>query len=286
MNSNNQRAMSFYPNNKKPINHNLINKSVANNNVNNYNNIFNNVQEPINYVDNNINENVELALLTINLSYSKFKLMDKNHLEQYINSVSFSSSENRKFIISHNILSRELDRINNKIIKQDFIDNSISNKNTQANNTFYNIIDSNGINNFDNGINNFDNGINNFDNEINKFDTTNTNNKSYLEPDEFNLNIPSTNTNIYVGNIEPILKQPQRKNLDALTYNGNMNNQISAPRILNHMPGISFNPISQQKYNQQSNQQLNPGLKVNSNRGQSRANLDIGGPVENYIKIN
>lgn len=205
---NNTKTTSFYP--IKKSNH--INFQNLNFNNTNYNfqNIINNDNE---YV---INDSVELALITLNLTYKQFKIMNYDDLDNYTKVVAGNHSfDNKKFYLAFNILANELYNLQQKqIIKQE-----VSREQTHIkNNPFINY----------------------------------NQNALVIEPDEFKLNLCSlTNTKPINKNIaqtqvhtqdntqQQFNLQPKR-NLDLSTYSGN---PFGMPKITNNNYGNSIKPI-------------------------------------------
>jgi hypothetical protein len=229
MYSNNTKVASFYPTVKKPLN-NFINQ-----NFNSTNQINLNKGSSINNTNNNINnisDSVELALITVNLSYPRFKTMNHDELDNYIKTMAYNNNfESKKYILSLNILLNELNKIQqNNIAKQVIhMDEIKPNANLEKR-----IL------------------VNNFD----------TSQMAFIEPDDFKLNIPITqttstisntsfsimnNANSYNTNSDNVTSQSQKfaikqnKNLEMSTYNGN---PYGIVKITNSQPGNSVRPFN------------------------------------------
>lgn len=215
--SNNPKVASFYPTAKK-TNHfnnyqnaNFINQNLGNQTINNELNFINNN-------NNSMSDSVELALITVNLNYARFKSMNMYELETYIKNMTINNTyDNKKYFLALNILLNELKKIQqNLIIKQ----NISQNEKSKINN---NSIDFNNV--------------------------------AVIEPDEFNLDINSQinhsvpPSNFFIkqdfinqSNVsQPKLAIKQNRNLDLSTFHGN---PYGVTKITNNNPASSVRPIN------------------------------------------
>ena len=229
--SNNPKVASFYPTNKSS-NTNFYNQLSANTTMTNSfgaNNsmLFTNNQ-PINYQNKSISDSVELALITVNLSYSKFKSMDKEELDNHIKVAAYNNGyESKKFLLALNILNAEIDKTQHNIIKQQSPQNNKSYVDTQENKINMSEVICVEPDEF-----NLDTHMSNSDN------STNYTYESRSQPISFVNNINNTNT--FNPNQKFIIKQ--NKNLDMSTYSGN---PMGIFKITNSQPVNSVRPINQ-----------------------------------------
>jgi hypothetical protein len=209
---NNIKTTSFYP--SKKVNHSNFQNLSLNNTSYNFQNIINNGND---YV---IIDSVELALITLNLTYKQFKIMNYDDLDNYTKTIAGNHSfDNKKFYLAFNILANELYNLQQKqIIKQE-----VSKEQTH--------IKTNPFTNFNQNV-------------------------IVVEPDEFKLNLCSlSNTKQMNKNImqnQPITQVhnqtqeqskftiQQKKNLDLSTYSGN---PFGITKITNNNYGNSIKPI-------------------------------------------
>lgn len=227
--SNNTKISSFYPTNKRPNTHN--NNSFTNNknnlSNNNINNLFINNQF-LNYQNDSISSSVELALITVNLSYPRLKLMSVEELDNYVKTMAYNNSyDSKKYLLALNILTEEIEKKQNNVIKQQLPNNQNKNNKDLQNNKI------------------------------------NMNEVLYIEPEEFNLNTNfNSNNNDYLTNHTNQSKSNsvfflndtntsennyklfarQNKNLDMSTYSGN---PLGTFKITNNEPFNSVRPINQ-----------------------------------------
>jgi hypothetical protein len=208
--SNNQKIASFYPTGRK--NHNNNYKFTQQTTSQNFVNFINDNKN----VGSNeyISESVELALITVNLSYARFKTMNMDELDNYVKTSSFDNSfNNRKYLLALNILLREKQRVQQtEIIKQEPLKNQ-KEKNVLNNN------------------------FNNFSQSL------------VYEPDEFKLDFnvfETDNKKIFnINNNHQSVETPkfsikQNKNLDLSTFNGNPHGIV---KITNNNPANSVRPF-------------------------------------------
>jgi hypothetical protein len=237
--SNNSKVASFYPVNKRSNTNfnNFITNPTANSFSTNYNNLAFGDGQCLNYQDNSISDSVELALITVNLSHNRFKSMNREELDSYIKSIAYNNSfESKKFLLALNILTAEIDKTYNNIIKQQ----PVINKNKNQNNNQYLKSD--------------------YDFQEKKI---NMNEVICIEPDEFNLNTnlhssdnftsytnssmsqgfsPNINpTDPYNKNINKNVPFKQNKNLEMSTFSGN---PMGTFKITNNQPMNSLRPIN------------------------------------------
>lgn len=239
--SNNPKVASFYPTNKRPntnfYNHSLTNTLMTNSSTNNDNLSFTNNQ-PLNFQNKSISDSVELALITVNLSYTKFKSMSREELDNYVKIAAYNNSyESKKFLLALNILIAEIDKTHNNVIKQQLPLNQNKNQNYNQNNNSY------------------------FDYQEKKI---NMNDVICVEPDEFNLNTHMNscdnstnythepisqsmsflnNTNNYNdSSTSQKFSIKQNRNLDMSTFSGN---PLGTFKITNSQPVNSLRPINQ-----------------------------------------
>lgn len=251
--SNNPKVASFYPTNKRPntnfYNHSLTNTLMTNSSPNNMSFIDN---QALNFQEKSISDSVELALITVNLSYTKFKSMNREELDNYVKIAAYNNSyESKKFLLALNILIAEIDKTHNNVIKQQLPLNKNINKNYNQN---YN-----------------QNNNSHFDFQEKKI---NMNEVICIEPDEFNLNTHmdssdnfsnytndpilqtmsffnnsnnSTNSNnSYNSNTGQKFSIKQNRNLDMSTFSGN---PLGTFKITNSQPVNSLRPINQSHKN-------------------------------------
>lgn len=216
--SNNQKIASFYPTTKR---NNFI--PVQTNKQNNVNNNFNLTRETQN---NQMSDSLELALITVNLTYARFKLMDANEIDNYVKTMLFNNSyDSRKYQLALNILLEENNKLQKSyVIKQISAAEQNKSKSMLEEKISFNKIDYSQI-------------------PVNI-------------PDEFNLNISSIPTTplpistINFGNntnndntsqqTQPFFIR-QNKNLDLSTYSGN---PLGITKITNNNPINSLRPIN------------------------------------------
>lgn len=242
--SNNPKIASFYPTAKRPTNFYQNTNLVGNNNI--YNNekfnIFNKNES------NNISDSVELALITVNLSYARFKTMEREELENYIKTMAYNNGyDSKKYLLSLNILMGEFNKIQQSyIIRQDLYKEQNKPK-TALENTLM---------------------------VQQKF---NINELAVIEPDEFNLNIPvipinKTPTTNFIfkndTNFDNLTQQSQNfsikqnKNLDMSTYSGN---PFGVTKITNNNPVSSVRPINQiNKFNIDNSNTIDKSNSLNT----------------------
>jgi len=221
--SNNPKVASFYPTAKK-TNHfnnyqnaNFINQNLGNQNVNNEFNFINN---------NSLSDSVELALITVNLNYPRFKSMNMYELETYIKNMAINNAyDNKKYFLALNILLNEAKKIQQSlIIKQNISQNEKSKIEPKINNSI------------------------------------DFNNVAVIEPDEFNLDInseinkPTPQSNFFIKqdftnqtNVsQPKFTIKQNRNLDLSTFHGN---PFGVTKITNNNPVSSVRPINRTNEN-------------------------------------
>jgi hypothetical protein len=221
--SNNPKVASFYPTAKK-TNHfnnyqnaNFINQNLGNQNVNNEFNFINN---------NSLSDSVELALITVNLNYPRFKSMNIYELETYIKNMAINNAyDNKKYFLALNILLNEAKKIQQSlIIKQNISQNEKSKIEPKINNSI------------------------------------DFNNVAVIEPDEFNLDInseinkPTPQSNFFIKqdftnqtNVsQPKFTIKQNRNLDLSTFHGN---PFGVTKITNNNPVSSVRPINRTNEN-------------------------------------
>lgn len=214
--SNNSKVASFYPTIKR-TNHfnNNQNANFINQNLSNKFNNFNN--------NDTTSDSVELALITVNLNYARFKSMSIPELDSYVKTLAFNNSfDNKKYLLALNILLNEAQKIQqNIVIKQDVKQNNQK--------TFFEKKTS--------------------DNSID------FNNVAVIEPDEFNLDInseinkPTPQSNFFIKqdftnqtNVsQPKFAFKQNRNLDLSTFHGN---PFGVTKITNNNPVSSVRPIN------------------------------------------
>lgn len=220
MYSNNTKVASFYPAVKKPLN-NFINPNLKTTNQNNFNK-----GSPINNTGNNISESVELALITVNLSYTRFKSMNRDELDNYVKTMAYNNNfDSKKYILSLSILLTEMDKIQqNNIVKQ--------------------------IIHTDEPKKTFEQKI-----IVNNYDVSQM---AFIEPDEFKLNNSINQTPPTIASNTPFtimnnrnsdnmtsqtqqFSIKQNKNLEMSTYNGN---PYGIVKITNSHPGNSVRPLN------------------------------------------
>lgn len=228
-------------------------------------------REPMMPVELIMNDSLELALITCNISTQRFKVMTRNDLENYVKNLAYHSGfDNKKYLLSLNILLNEYDKHQaNNIVnqvqmnkKQEYIEKNIYHQ---------------------------------------KIDNTTL----YIEPEDFKLpnNIKQNNinennftikqnSNIKENNIR------QNKNLECSSYNGSIFGSI---KTLNNNPSISFKPknefVKEIKFNEnikpniqlkQSNNIINQGSFIqtsfNLNNKKRNSNLDVGNS-NNYVFV-
>lgn len=212
--SNNSKVASFYPTIKK-TNHfnnnqnaNFINQNLANG-FNNFNN------------NETTSDSVELALITVNLNYARFKSMSIPELDNYVKTLAFNNSfDNKKYLLALNILLNEAQKIQHSlIIKQNIPQNEKSKIESKINNSI------------------------------------DFNNVAVIEPDEFNLDInseinkPVPKSNFFIKqdiinqtNVsQPKFTIKQNRNLDLSTFHGN---PFGITKITNNNPVSSVRPIN------------------------------------------
>lgn len=232
--SNNSKVASFYPTNKRPIanfhNHSLTNPvSAHTNNISFINN------QAINYQDKSISDSVELALITINLSYVNFKSMNREELDNYVKNVAYNNNyESKKFLLALNILNAEIDKTHNNIIQQTPVNNSNNNKShfdSQENKINMNEVMCVEPDEFD-----LDTNMTNFDN------STCYSHESHPQTISFINN--ANNKNMINSGQQFIIKQ--NKNLNMSTYSGN---PMGTFKITNNQPVNSLRPINQSHKN-------------------------------------
>jgi len=226
--SNNPKVASFYPTAKK-TNHfnNYQNANFINQNVGNQNFANQTVNNELNFINNNYNsvsDSVELALITVNLNYPRFKSMNVHEVETYIKNMAINNAyDNKKYLLALNILLNEAKKMQqNLIIKQ----NIPQNEKSKINN---NSIDFNNV--------------------------------AVIEPDEFNLDINSQMTtqitpqpNFFIkqdftnqSNVsQPKFAIKQNRNLDLSTFHGN---PFGVTKITNNNPVSSVRPINRMNDN-------------------------------------
>lgn len=123
MYSNNQKISSFYPTSKKTSNtYNSANSSRIKNTILSNQNPNINIQSnqptntTINFVEKNISDSTQLALLTVNLTWQRLKSMELFELENYIKTLAYNNSfDSKKYLLALNILTQELILIKNQI---------------------------------------------------------------------------------------------------------------------------------------------------------------------------
>jgi hypothetical protein len=222
--SNNPKVASFYPTAKK-TNHfnnyqnaNFINQNLGNQNLNNEFNSINN--------NNSLSDSVELALITVNLNYPRFKSMNMYELETYIKNMTINNAyDNKKYFLALNILLNEAKKIQQSlVIKQNISQNEKSKIEPKINNSI------------------------------------DFNNVAVIEPDEFNLDIkseinkPTPQTNFFIKqdftnqtNVsQPKFAIKQNRNLDLSTFHGN---PFGVTKITNNNPVSSVRPINRTNEN-------------------------------------
>jgi hypothetical protein len=242
MHSNNSKIASFYPSQKRPSNQNLFNNNLGNSvgifpNNNDKGLFINN--HPINYHDDTISDSLELALITVNLSYIRFKSMNKEELDNYVKTTAYyNSHDSKKYLLALNILNSEIDKTkNNLIIKQQPTNQNKNNK--SQNYSFENKINMNDMICVEPDEFNLNTGAMHIDN-------ISIINQSKLQSTSFNdthnsQNLGNSyNTNIHDSNQKFPFKQ--NKNLDMSTYNGN---PLGTFKITNNLPMNSLRPINQ-----------------------------------------
>jgi hypothetical protein len=186
------------------------------------------VNNELNFVNNNYNnlvsDSVELALITVNLNYPRFKSMNIHELETYIKNMTINNTyDNKKYLLALNILLNEAKKIQQGlIIKQNISQNEKSK-------------------------------INN--------DSIDFNNVAVIEPEEFNLDINSQmttqtkpQTNFFIKqdftnqtNVsQPKFTIKQNRNLDLSTFHGN---PFGVTKITNNNTASSVRPISRMNDN-------------------------------------
>jgi len=108
----NNSKSSLHPSNiKNSTNYNTISTPTYS--------FFTDGKEPINYQNQSITSSVELALITVNLSWVKFKSMTRHELEVYVKAFAYNNSfESKKYLLALDILFTEMDKTHNNIIKQ------------------------------------------------------------------------------------------------------------------------------------------------------------------------
>ena len=131
-----------------------------------------------------LNESIELALLTVNLSWNRFKSFSKEDLDLYVKSVAYNSGENRKYLLALKILNDELNKYCNPVIKQSI-------QNQKSNMTDTNIYTTNPI---------------------------------CVEPDEFKLNILSCNNQNMNNSCNKMLNSVQSVPMNNSFNQQNMRN--------------------------------------------------------------
>lgn len=241
--SNNTKIASFYPNTKHQNNGNYFNQ-YANRPILNQKNppipqnnfTFFNKDEPINFQDKSLSISVELALLTVNLSFGRFKTMSREELDNYVKTNAYNNSyDSRKYLLALDILNEEMNKLQNHVIKQILPLNKNSVEKTYLEKAMGN-------------------------NKINMNEVV------CIEPDEFKLNTsPSDEITNFTGrshNLHPVsnvnntynqdynynpnsntnFASRQNRNVDMLTYNGN---PMGTFKITNSGPGNSLRPNNQ-----------------------------------------
>lgn len=217
--SNNTKVASFYPTAKKQLN-NFLNpnlKTNVNQNIINKGTTINS--------NTNISDSVELALITVNLSLPRFKSMNKDELDNYVKTLAYNNSfDSKKYMLSLNILLNE----HNKQQQDNVLKQVIHMEETKP------VLEQKII--------------------MNSYDARQM---SYIEPDEFKLNISTSHT------VQPIIQNPfsimnniknddssnisqgfsikQNKNLEMSTYNGNPHGVV---KIINSHAGNSLRPLN------------------------------------------
>jgi hypothetical protein len=180
MYSNNQKISSFYPNSKKNpnsqwtknipqtnpipnINPNPTNNSGSNSGSNLGSNSI------INFSEKNISDSVQLALITVNLTWQRFKSMELYEMENYVKTLAYNNSfESKKYLLALNILSQELSQIKNQITNFLLTQSKTPSKDNNTYNTY-----------------------NTFNSE--RSNKINMNEILCIQPDEFNLDINTYN---------------------------------------------------------------------------------------------
>jgi hypothetical protein len=228
--TNNQKISSFYPTIKRPNNNSFNYNSPPIVNVNKTFSISNKPDtnnEPI------LSDSVRLALYTVNLTFARFKTMDLNELEFHVKTMIFNNNlESTKYSLALNILKSEMNKSQIQIIHQQSFNNTNKSQIKHIS-----------------------------DNKIN------INDSIFIEPDEFNLDLCSTDN--YTSNT-----QSSFKNNDSFSIkqhsNNNLNNNTSQK-----MPIPIKGIINQENNNINHN---NLAMKRRT------SNLDVG-TSNNYVII-
>lgn len=220
-------------------------------------------REPMIPIELIMNDSLELALITCNISIQRFKVMTRNDLENYVKNLAYHSAfDSKKYLLSLNILLNEYDKYQaNNIVNQ-----------VQMNKKQENI-------------------------EKNIYHQKIDNTTLFIEPDEFKLsnNIKQNNTNDFTIKQNSNIKEnniKQNKNLECSSYSGSPFGSI---KTLNNNTSISFKPknefVKELKFNEnikQSNNIINQSSFVqtsfNLNNKKRNSNLDIGNS-NNYVFV-
>lgn len=233
-------SSSFHPAGpKKMPNYNIVNSP-------SYSLFTDNGKEPINYQNQSISSAVELALITVNLSWVKFKSMNKYELEVYVKTAAYNNSyESKKYLLALDILNTEMDKTHNNVIKQSlplnkpqpeksFLEKAMGNNRININETI--CIESDDFNLLTKPINNFSSGF-----------LTQNNLSSGIQND----NQTQYSTNTQNSNFNPSLGITHNKNLDMATYSGN---PFGTTKIINGYVGNSVKPKNYENKNVQIQQ--------------------------------
>ncbi|AYV80304.1 MAG: hypothetical protein Gaeavirus28_3 [Gaeavirus sp.] len=195
-----------------------------------------------------VDDSLELALLTLNLTHPRYKTMEKHELETYVRSLAFCSGEQRKHLLALNILLKDMSK--SGFIKQ----------NPYSTEPY---------------VPNFPISLETIPTPYSSKPkpTTQDTDLTYIESEEFTLDIPLTRSNL-----DNISIRPQQSS---------MQHNFNSPSFYGNKPIVSstldFNRTNNKptQYQQQIQQQYHAAQRRRNN------NMDVSGSdPSNYIITN